>query len=547
MRLGITFDYNGKGIKAAKAGLASLLKSSIGLQVGVAGLTAAFVKLGKESVAAAVAEEKAYRVLGQTLSSAGFTQAVDGVKALIDAQQLATGVAEDQLIPAYTTLFNSLQSVSEAQAALEVAQSVSLATGKDLSSVTSAFARASKGSTTALQKLGIGLSKADLQAKSFGEILQILQNRFGGATAASIDTTSVKFDRLRIAVGEAKEEIGKGLIEAFTSAASASRTSVDQMQADIIRLGVTIGDFFRGVGGLSGAISKIEIPFRNGITNAINDGFERSYLGKFTNAFGALTGYGSALRQITEAEMAAGVAAFYMGGPRADRLSISQMGMRLLAQRYAMEEAARKKAAAAEAARKRAEEAQKKKQAALDKALAEKQMIYDSERAGIVAAMGKMQDSDTRKRLNDLLEINTAQYAQALGLTSISDIQTTIDGQLTSILTKQRSLTSAVGDTATAYANMAAAVQTAAAATALIATGRPANIIAGGNLISGGLESASNALSQFQQTIPQGTAAAAAPAAGPIYVTINESANPNDTLDAINRALRGGARQVVGL
>lgn len=410
MRIGLTFDYNGKGIKAAKVGLASLLKSAIGVQAGVAGLTAAFVKLGKESVAAAVAEEKAYRVLGQTLSSAGFTQAVDGVKALIDAQQLATGVAEDQLIPAYTTLFNSLQSVSEAQAALEVAQSVSLATGKDLSQVTSAFARASKGSTTALQRLAIGLSKADLQAKSFGEILQILQNRFGGTTAAAIDTTSVKFDRLRIAVGEAKEEIGKGLIEAFTSAASASRTSVDQMQADIIRLGTTIGDFFRGVGGLSGAVSQIEIPFQQAVTNALNNGFERSYLGKFSSAIGALTEYGSALRQITEAEASAGLAAVYTGGPRADRMTTSQMGMRLLSQRYAMEESARKKAATAEAARRRATEAQRKRAAELESKQKELAKQFDLELIGLAAAKRKAADEDTLTRLTALQTIAMSAY-----------------------------------------------------------------------------------------------------------------------------------------
>lgn len=412
MKIGLTFDYRNKAVKHAKNDILALGKTALKATVGITSAAVAVQKLNRflqQSVQAAIADEKAYKVLGNTLKTAGFGAAADSVKALIDAQQLATGVAEDQLIPAYTTLFNALQSVSSAQYALQLAQDVSLATGKDLNQVTTAFARAAKGSTTALGRLGIGISKAELASSDFSTILTQLEAKFRGSTGAAIDTTAVKMDRLRVAVSEAKEEIGKGLVDAFTTATNASGTSVDKMQADIIRLGTSIGDVFRGIGGISTQF-KVELP--DAISNAINEGFRNAF-GPYGQVFTLLKDYGAALRRETEQNAAAGLAAVYTGGPRADRASTAEIGRSMFIQQQRaayMAEQARKRAAAAEAARKRAEEAQKKKAAALEAKTKELAQKFDLELIGLAAAKRKTTDEETLTRLTALQTLAMSAY-----------------------------------------------------------------------------------------------------------------------------------------
>lgn len=443
MRVPITFDYNGKGIKLAKAGLGALLKSTLGLQLGVAGLTTAFIRLGRESVAAAMADEKAYKILGQTLKTAGFDNAIDGVKGLIDAQQIATGVAEDQLIPAYTTLFNALQSVSAAQYSLKLAQDVALATGKDLNQVTSAFAKAAKGSTTALGRLGIGLSKAELASGDFERIIRSLETRFSGSTAAAIETTAVKFDRLKVAVGEAKEEIGKGLLDGFSLAQSASAKSTDQMQQDIISLGTTIGDVIRGIGGVTGQL-RTSMP--DAISQAIGDGFRQAF-GTYGDVAILLKNYGEALRLETETSVRQGFSNVYSGGPRADRPSQETVGRKLLIQQQRasyLAEQARKRAAAAEAARKRAAEAQAKKRAELDKQINQLAKQFDIERISIQAALNRQQDQNTRDRLNAMMELNNLQYMQNASVSEMDALLEKINESIKKLADNSKNSTDAI-------------------------------------------------------------------------------------------------------
>lgn len=542
MRVPITFDYNGKGIKQAKAGLGALLKSTLGLQLGVAGLTTAFIRLGRESVAAAMADEKAYKILGQTLKSAGFDNAIDGVKGLIDAQQIATGVAEDQLIPAYTTLFNALQSVSAAQYSLKLAQDVALATGKDLNQVTSAFAKAAKGSTTALGRLGIGLSKAELASGDFERIIRSLETRFSGSTAAAIETTAVKFDRLKVAVGEAKEEIGKGLLDAFSLAQSASAKSTDQMQQDIISLGTTIGDVIRGIGGVTGQL-RTSMP--DAISESIGAGFRQAF-GTYGDVAILLKNYGEALRLETETSVRQGFSNVYSGGPRADRPSQETVGRKLLIQQQRasyLAEQARKRAAAAEAARKRAAEAQAKKRAELDRQINELAKQFDIERISIAAALERQQDAATQNRLTALMKLNDMQYLQ---LDTIKEMEDELE-KLTGL---QNKLTNAANGTAMSVGQIYEQFKltTAEAArlaeiysTSMIANGAPtaAAARAAESLASAGLNLSGGPITAGSGAAPE--PAGGAPAPAPVTININ-ALSTMDIQEAVAAAVNSGSR-----
>jgi hypothetical protein len=108
---------------------------------------------------------------------------------------------------------------------LQLALDISASTGKDLGSVTSALSKAYLGNNTALSKLGVGISKADLKAKSFQEITAELSKTFAGSATASANTFQGSIDKLGVASANVKEIIGEGLINAFKNLGDDSTVS----------------------------------------------------------------------------------------------------------------------------------------------------------------------------------------------------------------------------------------------------------------------------------------------------------------------------------
>jgi len=172
------------------------------------------LKIGTDSVNAAIADEKAQTQLATAITAA--TSATNLQIAAIEAQitktSLATGVADDQLRPALGRLVLSTNDTTAAQALLNTALDISAATGKPLETVTNALAKAYDGNTGALAKLGVGYGAAELTGKSFNTVIGELNTQFGGAALEAADTYGGKIDRIKIALGEAQETLGVALL-----------------------------------------------------------------------------------------------------------------------------------------------------------------------------------------------------------------------------------------------------------------------------------------------------------------------------------------------
>jgi hypothetical protein len=125
---------------------------------------------------------------------------------------LATGVADDQLRPAFQRLAVSTKDTVEAQKLLNLALDISKGKGIELETVANALGRAQDGNTTALGRLGLGLSKAELATLSFTEVQTRLSDLYGGAAAANAETFQGKIDRLKVGFDEAKESLGVALL-----------------------------------------------------------------------------------------------------------------------------------------------------------------------------------------------------------------------------------------------------------------------------------------------------------------------------------------------
>ena len=189
-------------------------KAAAAFAVAAAAAVAYGTKLAIDGVKAAIEDEQAQLRLARALKEAtGATDAqIKATEDMILQTSLATGVADDQLRPAMQRLAVSTKSTEEAQKLLALALDVSKGSGKDLETVANALAKAHDGQETALARLGVGLSAAELKTMSFTEIQTKLSDLYGGAASANAETFQGKIDRLKVGFDEAKESLGVALL-----------------------------------------------------------------------------------------------------------------------------------------------------------------------------------------------------------------------------------------------------------------------------------------------------------------------------------------------
>lgn len=189
-------------------------KAAAAFAVAAAAAGAYGVKLAVDGVKAAIQDEQAQLKLANALKSAtGATEAqIKATESMILKTSLATGVADDELRPAMQRLAVSTKDVGEAQRLLALALDISKGSGKSLEEVANALGKAQDGNTTALGRLGLGLSKAELSTLSFTQVQQRLSDLYGGAAAANAETFQGKIDRLKVGFDEAKESLGTALL-----------------------------------------------------------------------------------------------------------------------------------------------------------------------------------------------------------------------------------------------------------------------------------------------------------------------------------------------
>lgn len=180
-----------------------------GAAVGAFAVTVAI-----DGVKAAIEDEAAQKRLATSLKNTtdATNEQIAAIEEQILATSLATGVADDQLRPAFQRLATATKDTQTAQDLLNLALDISASTGKDLETVSNALGKAYEGNTTSLTKLGIGLSAADVQALGLEGTIKQLGETFGGAAAAQAETFQGRLDRLKVAIDETKEGIGQALL-----------------------------------------------------------------------------------------------------------------------------------------------------------------------------------------------------------------------------------------------------------------------------------------------------------------------------------------------
>ena len=254
----IAAEFTGKkGFKQAETATDKMTKNvkklagALGLAFGGQQILA----YGKAAIKAAAEDEKAQKQLALALKNVGLGRDAASSEEYIQRLQSEFGILDDKLRPAYQTLAVATQNTNEAQRLLNLSLDISAATGKDLASVTGALSRAYLGNNAALSRLGVGISKADLKAGKFEDIIGQLETTFAGAATQSANTFQGSIDKLGVAAANASEIIGTGLIDALKGLGE--QDSVDNLATAMQNTAIYIADVIRGVGELTEKLKSL--------------------------------------------------------------------------------------------------------------------------------------------------------------------------------------------------------------------------------------------------------------------------------------------------
>lgn len=214
----ILTQYKGaNSLKTAQSDFQKLgaATKKLGVALGVTFAAKEIIAFGKASIQAFATNQKQVALLTNTLHNLGQGFQTANVNKFIDSLSLASGKTKEELIPAFQNLFIATKDAGTAQSELKLAMDVSAGTGKDLNTVTTALAKGFLGNTTALTRLGAGLSKTTLASKDMTLINAELARTFQGDATAAANTFQGTIDRLNVTMTDAKVIIGTDLVQAF--------------------------------------------------------------------------------------------------------------------------------------------------------------------------------------------------------------------------------------------------------------------------------------------------------------------------------------------
>lgn len=383
----ILTTFDDKAAKKADKTFGALDKKFKSLGKTLVGVFAAkkILQFSKASIKAFAEEDMAIKQLSVSLKNLGLGYQGLNVEDFIASTQAATAISDDQLRPALQKLANATLDLGKAQQLLGLSLDISASTGKSLEQVTTGLTRAYLKDTTALARLNIGLTAAELKTMNFDEAQKLLSDRFAGSASAAAESYQGKLNSLTIATDEAKEMIGKELVGAL------------QKLAD--------GDFDKVLGAIATSA--------NFVGKAIN---EVAYgIAVFKQFFGNITDFGTSMDEA--AQKAEALRRAY--GKITD-VSIRRLPGGIVQQsreQIALNKKLNKERAAAIALDKKAA-ATKLKAQKDEQMLKRAGTVFDMENIQIVAALQGKVSEDQRLRLTALLAINNknAEAAEKLSM-----------------------------------------------------------------------------------------------------------------------------------
>jgi hypothetical protein len=226
-------EFVGKAaFRAAEKSVVKLGKQVAGLALG-----GGLLNFAKSTVDAFYESEKSAKALNGTLSNLGLAFKKSEVKEYLNQLSLATGIVDETLNPALQVLLLNTRDLTKSQQLLGTALDISAGTGQSVVSVAEALSKAYMGNRTALGRLNLGLTKGELAAKDFNDVLRVLNYNFEGQAAMAATGFTGDVDKMRVAIDQFKEAIGAG----FAKSLQDSNGNIDGTTSRFVLLGKAIG------------------------------------------------------------------------------------------------------------------------------------------------------------------------------------------------------------------------------------------------------------------------------------------------------------------
>jgi len=182
--------------------------------VPAAAALGAVVAVIGSAVGAAIEDQAAQKSLADQIkrSTKATDKQIAGVEEYIASLGKSVAVSDDEARPAFQKLITATNDITKAQELLNIGLDVSAATGKDLSSVSEALAKAFEGNMRPLSQLSPELKTLVGEGADLNTVLGVLKTNFGGAATAAADTAAGGMKKLGIAFEETKESIGMAFL-----------------------------------------------------------------------------------------------------------------------------------------------------------------------------------------------------------------------------------------------------------------------------------------------------------------------------------------------
>ena len=188
-------------------------KAALPAAAALAGIGAAAFSATKAAIEDQAAQTRLAGALARTTGASNAT--IKATEQYIDKLSEQSAVADDDLRPALTSIVTGTKDLQKAQELLAVSLDVSAQTGASLEATSVAMSKGFAGNTRALASLSPEIKAMVKNGASFDDVLNQLKINFKGASQEAANTAEGGIKKLKNALNETREGIGKALIPAI--------------------------------------------------------------------------------------------------------------------------------------------------------------------------------------------------------------------------------------------------------------------------------------------------------------------------------------------
>jgi len=222
----------GKGVNTSMSGgaggVSALTRSLNPLVLGLAAVAGAALALNKafnlmsDSIKEAAESEVNISRLNTALAATGqYTfEASNGLQDYATELQNTTTFSDDAVLSTQSLLIQiGRLGADQVPRATEATANLASALRIDLESAARLVGKAAEGNVSAFQRYGVEIRKGTTDSETFANTLKALEQRFGGAAAAELNTYSGSLKQLGNLYGNLQEEIGNIVVKSPTAIA----------------------------------------------------------------------------------------------------------------------------------------------------------------------------------------------------------------------------------------------------------------------------------------------------------------------------------------